>query len=360
MDLRKLDKRMGLQGKVLAGIQWLDPKEEPFAVSGLAWFKEDKLYRRLPRHPKWDVREPVDQLADCPAGAQLRFRTDSKRVAIRVLLADAARNDHLTSVAQAGFDCYIGEPGKKLYIGTTRFDPAKLAYEYCFFETTAKKTRNITLNFPLYQGVKDLLIGVDTGSQVLPPSPYKSNGKVIVYGTSITQGGCANRPGMVFTNILSRRVNREFINLGFSGNGLGEPELARLISEIPDPACFVLDFEANAAALYMQNLPRFIRILRSRHATTPMLIISRLKFAPETIGKETRTRLLRFKFTKNTVAKLRKQGDQNLHLLDGSTLLGKDYDECTVDGCHQTDLGFMRMADGIEPVLKRLLAACLA
>jgi len=355
LDIKKLDKKMGLQGAVLAGIKWLDPKKAPFVVSGLAWFKKEKLYRRLPVKPEWKVREGVDLLADCPAGAQLRFRTDSKRVAIRVLLTEAQRHEHMTATGQAGFDCYIGRPGKTLYISTTRFDQTKLAYEYRFFETDKKEMKSITLNFPLYQGVKDLIIGLDKSSKVLPPLPYKNKKKIIVYGTSTTQGGCASRPGMLFTNILSRRINLEFINLGFSGNGLGEPELARLISEIERPACFVLDFEANSGCMYAKNLPQFIRILRSYHAKIPILIISRMKFSPETLGQETGVRLLRFKFTKDTVAGFKARGEKNLYLLDGSKLLGKDYDECTVDGVHPTDLGFWRIAAVLTPVLKKIL-----
>ena len=353
--IRKPDKKMSLQGTALSGIKWLDPKKAPFVVSGLAWFKKEKIYRRLPVKPKWNLSEAVDLLAGCPAGAQLRFRTDSKRVAARVLLTEAQRHEHMTATGQAGFDCYIGPPGKKLYISTARFDQTKLAYEYLFFEADKKELRNITLNFPLYQGLREVLIGLDKSSKILPPLPYKNKKKIIVYGTSTTQGGCASRPGMAFTNILSRRLNLEFINFGFSGSGLGEPELARLICEIEDPCCFVLDFEANSGLMYAKNLPQFIRILRNFKKKTPILIVSRLKFSPETLGKETRVRLLRFEFAKDTVKEFKKQGDKNIHLLDGSTLLGKDFDECTVDGVHPTDLGFWRMAEGIAPVLKKLL-----
>src|SRR5690606_22957788 len=103
--------------------------------------------------------------------------------------------------------------------------------------------RMITLNFPLYQGVQEIEIGLSPDAQLIAPTPYIDDRKVIVYGTSITQGGCAARPGMSYTNILSRMINYEFINLGFSGNGQGEPELSHIISQIERPALLVLDYE---------------------------------------------------------------------------------------------------------------------
>ena len=355
LDIRKLDVNMNWQGKVLDGIKWLEPKKNPFVVSGFGWFKKEKLYRRLPVKPKWKIREAVDVLADCTAGGQLCFRTDSKRVAIRVLLSEAEAMYHMPATGRCGFDCYIGAPGQKRYIGTARFDQTKLGYEHCFFETDKNEIKNITLNFPLYQGVKDLLIGIDKGSKVLPPVPYKNKKKVIIYGTSITHGGCASRPGMAYTNVLSRRFNLEFINLGFSGNGTGEPEIAKIISEIEDPACIVLDYEANAAKAIFTTLYSFINIIRNRYKNVPILVVSRIRFAQETIGKETEMRIERRDFQRTAVVKLKAGGDKNIYFLDGSTLLGKDYDECTVDGVHPTDLGFMRMADGIGPVLRKIL-----
>jgi lysophospholipase L1-like esterase len=219
--------------------------------------------------------------------------------------------------------------------------------------------RNVTLNFPLSQGVVEVLVGLDEKAEILPPPPYKNDKLVVVYGTSITQGGCACRPGMAYTNILSRRLNVEFINLGFSGSGRGEPEVAQTIAEIPNPACFVLDYEANcvSAELLQKTFPEFIRILRSAHPNVSILAISRIPTASESFNQAARkTRLERRDFQKRTVDELRAKGDRMISFKDGSDLLGEGFDECTVDGSHPTDLGFLRMADGLTPVLKKILA----
>jgi hypothetical protein len=218
--------------------------------------------------------------------------------------------------------------------------------------------RNITLNFPLYQGVRRVWVGTDSGSQVLPPPPYDAPGKVVVYGTSITQGGCAARPGMAYTNILSRSLNREFVNLGFSGSGRGEPEVARAICDIADPACFVLDYEGNARAdaMLQKTLEGFIDILREVHPATPILVVSCVEFACESLREgERRQREESRHFQRKTVEERRAAGDSNIHFCDGGALLGEGADEFSVDNVHPTDLGFWLLARGLGPVLSSIL-----
>ncbi len=99
------------------------------------------------------------------------------------------------------------------------------------------------MNFPLYNGVKSIYIGIDENSKLENPEMVSTSGKIIIYGTSITQGGCVSRPEIVYSNILSRKLGMEFINLGFSGNGKGEPELAHLINEISDVKMNYLEAE---------------------------------------------------------------------------------------------------------------------
>jgi lysophospholipase L1-like esterase len=219
--------------------------------------------------------------------------------------------------------------------------------------------RNIVLNLPLYQGVEEISVGLDEHAAVLAPPGYVSGKKVVVYGTSITQGGCASRPGMAYTNILSRRIPLEFINLGFSGSGKGEPEVAEIVSQINDPACLVVDYEGNCVSteLFRETLPEFIRIYRAAHPLTPILVVSRIRYAREDVTPHLyEMRMERKRFEQALVNELREKGDLNLYFFDGShSLGGEDYYECTVDGSHPNDLGFLRMADALEPVLKTLL-----
>ena len=179
----------------------------------------------------------------------------------------------------------------------------------------------------------------------------------MTYGTAITQGGCASRPGLLYSNIISRALNREVINLGFSGNGCGDPEVIQLMAAIPDPGLLVLDYEANAGPYetYRQTLQAAIARLRVAHPTVPLLVLSRIPFASEfTHAVGCAARQKRCRMQRDLVACLRRQGDRHLHFFDGANLLGTDADECTVDGVHPNDLGFMRMARGLTPVLHKL------
>ncbi len=340
-------------------LKWLSPKDAPFHVAGFAWFESDKLYRRLPIMTKHLLPPKVDRLANCTAGGQVRFRTDSACLSLRVRLTGPADMSHMPATGQCGFDCYIGPAGRQRYCSTAKCPPGESSYECQMFQFPLRRMRDVTLNFPLYRGVEELQVGLETAAEVRQPRPYQSNLRAVFYGTSITQGGCASRPGMAYTNILSRRFDIEFINLGFSGAGRGEPEVARQIAEVPGPACFVLDYEANAHALgqLKRTLPAFIRILRDAHPRVPILTVSRIPTAAERFNTAVRRgRLERREFQRQTIQTLRRRGDRLVYFQDGSALLGADRDECTVDGSHPTDLGFMRMANALAPMVDKILS----
>ncbi|GIP34421.1 SGNH/GDSL hydrolase family protein [Paenibacillus sp. J2TS4] len=362
VDVNKLDRWMKPDTEVQSGMQWLSPRNEPFRISGFPWLNQDGRYRRLPAAPNWPIPPAVDSLANCTAGGQIRFQTDSRKLAIRVQLSGPANMSHMPSTGQCGFDCYVEIDGDNRYGCTTVYDHTRTDYEVNLFDVDDKRMRSITLYFPLYQGVESVELGLETDAVLQAPVPYASDKKVIIYGTSITQGGCASRPGMAYPNIMSRSIPLEFINLGFSGNGRGEPELARILCEIENPGCYVLDYEANCVSpdKLRETLPEFIRILRASHPEVPIVVLSKIRFSRERLNPSLlQNRLINLQTQKETVERLRAQGDHNIHFYDGSTLLGDRYDECTVDGTHPTDLGFLLMADGLTPFIRQLLAELL-
>ncbi|MEK4976699.1 SGNH/GDSL hydrolase family protein [Bacillus sp. FSL K6-6540] len=337
---------------------WYSPLEEPFRVSGFAWFDTERIYRRLPAVPEVPVRPEVDTLANCTSGGQISFRTDSRNVSVRVRLTAGSGMYHMPPTGECGVDAYIGGPGEWKYAGTARFQPGQAEYESSLFTVEDRKARSFLLNMPLYQGVEEIWIGMEPGAEVLSPEPYDSSARVVIYGTSITQGGCASRPGMSYTNILSRRLHLEFINLGFSGNGKGEPELAELAAQISEPACLVIDYEANCGGTeaYRQTLPRYIETYRKFHPEVPIILVSRIPHGAESFMPEFREgRLERKKFQLELIRELTEAGDHNLTFVDGSDWLGDDPGETTVDGVHPTDLGFKLMADRLEPVLRQVI-----
>jgi hypothetical protein len=336
-------------------LEWHSPLHQPFHVAGFAWFEKERIYRRLPQK-SYHLPPDVQSLADNTAGGQIRFQTDSSRLSVKVRLNGIANMNHMPATGQCGFDCYIGMPGEQKYYNTTKYDHTKQEYEFMMFENRYAGLQNITLYFPLYMGVEEVLIGLEPGSDVIAPPGYSSDKRIVIYGTSITQGGCASRPAMAYPNILSRKMNVEFFNLGFSGSGKGEAEVAEVISEIPNPGLFIVDYEANCVSpeLFRTTLPEFIRIYRGRHPEVPILVLSQIRFGLEHFAPEyLELRLERKRIQQSVVEDYRKQGDDNIYFKDGGELLGDDYNDCTVDGIHPTDLGFHRMAEQLASEIRQ-------
>lgn len=359
IDLSELDLNMSKENAAADALQWLSPLKSPFHIAGFYWLEQDGMYRRLPLKSEYPLPDAVDTLAYCTAGGQIRFRTNSSKLFIKASLAGPGNMYHMPSSGQCGFDCYLGEQGSQQFVATTRFNQTDTEYVAKLYEWGAKREYNVTLNFPLYQGVEEIWIGVDEDADVSEPPPYVNDKPVVIYGTSVTQGGCASRPGMAYSNIISRSIPQQFINLGFSGNGKGEPELAHIMASINNPALYVLDYEGNTgqAENIAHTLPAFIRILRERHPDVPILVVSRIRYANDRFYKDKQELCDRRRQVQlEHVEQLRAAGDRNIHFIDGYTLLSEDEaNECTVDGKHPSDLGFMRIARSLEPAVRKLL-----
>ena len=354
---QKLDPNMTLEKAETDGIIWLDPREAPFRLSGFEWIQGDNIYRRLPVRPEWEIRDAVDQLANHTAGGQIRFRSNSKKILLRVELREKSGMYHMPATGQSGFDLYIKDGDVQRYQRTTRFPADTIRYQVELLNSDQKQMRDITLNFPLYNGVNSVLVGIEAQSRIRTPKPFSRQGKIVIYGTSITQGGCVARPGMAYSNILSRKLDVAFVNLGFSGNGRGEPALAHLITQISGTSLIILDYEANANKTIINTLGPFVNILREKHPDTPILIMSKIRYARTPPGSSAYNAMMSNRdFQKNLVDERRSAGDENIYFLDGSEVLGDDYDECTVDGSHPTDLGSARIADALLPAIEDILA----
>ena len=364
IDINNLDSNMTIKISDASGLLWYAPSEKPFRLAGFNWFEHDKVYRRLPVKPKPALPDGVESLAWCTAGGQIKFQTDSSRIGIKVKLRNPSNMDHMPQTGQSGFDLYVGALGKEHFYSVSRFGLNIAEYNCELFKNDQRKLRNFILNFPLYNGVEDVQVGLDENCCIEAPPAFADERPVVVYGTSITQGGCASKPGACYTNILSRKLNVPFINLGFSGSGKGEPEVAEHIGRIENPAMFILDYEANCGSVEQLNetLPEFVSILRTARPVTPILVVSKIRYGQEALDskceKASHTPGYReaCKQIQLSLVKSRSDaGDKNIHFFDGSTLLGEDYFECSVDGVHPTDMGFFRMAAGLEPAIRKIL-----
>ena len=364
-DIAKIDGNMAVTAKTADGMDWYTVDSPGFDFSGMYWRKPGGDFRRLPLNtPELGIPSGVDELAWHTAGSLLRFRTDAPEIRIKAALHHITRMDHMTPVGSMGFDLYTGSGSEKFYSRSTRFEQRCSEYLVTIFgpKTDAeKKMREFTLHFPLYSGVKSFVIGLTSGASVESPSPWMDPRPIVVYGTSIQQGGCASRPGMCHTNRMSRLLNRPFINQGYSGSGKGEPVMAKLLAEIEDPAMYVLDYTANAGLNGIRNtLSEFIRILREKHPVTPILMVSSYPYASELAftretGTPTAERIGVTEVYRKQLETSRSEGDENIYFLDGMTLLGEDPEECTVDGIHATDLGFYKISNAMAPVIRKIL-----
>jgi hypothetical protein len=325
-------------------LRWLSPTNREVAVCGLPWFKENGGdLVRLPVRLKSTFRPPVWSLARSPSGGRIRFRSDTKVLSLRLEYPSTPKMANMHAYGQTGVDLYADG----VYLATAVADqdakPGKI-YERVLLDLSnqPRLEREITLYLPLYMPVKVLGIGVDIEARVTPAKPFARAKPVVFYGTSITQGGCACRSGMSYEAILGRRLNIDFVNLGFSGNGLGEPEVARAVAEI-DAACFVLDFGANhkTGEAMREVYAPFLDSVRASHPGTPIVVMTPLYTArEERIPSLKLDWQQRRAYISQVVRQRTKAGDRKLFLVDGARLLGSIPGDGLVDGGHPNDLGF--------------------
>lgn len=342
-------------------IIWIDPlKSDVVTMYGLNWFKKDKRYHRFPKESDDTIKKltgSVAELAENTSGGMLAFYTNTKVLKIKVKLSFMFQMGHMAYTGQAGFDLYKGKNFKELtFYRTTSFDISKCEYEFTFYDLPQNKNNDLhILNFPLYASVGEILIGVEEDANITPcENLFPNKGKIVFYGTSITQGGCASRPGMSYTNIISRDLGYECLNFGFSGNGKGHSEVAEIISSINQVKLFILDYEANVTFDELKvTLMPFIDKIRQRYLDVPILLVSKIQFYNEFHSKGDQKLEKEIRDYQKDFVKKRNALDKNLFYFDGKLLLGEHASEKTVDGVHPTDYGFASIAKNLEREIKR-------
>jgi hypothetical protein len=334
-------------------IRWINCQHNPIQVSGLALCQGERFWR-LPESIIDKINEGVTSLAKHTAGGRIRFRTDSPYVALRVKLLNTSLMVHMPLSGQSGCDIYLGG-GKQSRYQNSAMPASDHAGEYEAISYKSPLMEDVTINLPLYNGVKAVYIGVKDDARVERPSPYRVAAPVVYYGSSITQGGCASRPGNSYQAILSRWLDVDHMNLGFSGSAKGERQLAEYIAGLKMNA-FVLDYDHNAGtAEYLEAThEKFFQIICAANPALPIIIVSRPDFETEYLGKAQDSRIHR-EIIYRTYENAKARGE-NVWFVDGETLFGtRGRDSCTVDGVHPNDLGFMRMAETLYPVLEQAL-----
>lgn len=337
------------------GLAWHDARK--LTIEGRGWPEKDLKapFDRLPAKAEGQVRSAVWGLSHDSAGICVRFASDSPQVHCRwtVLKANLAL-PHMPATGVSGVDLYVNTDRGWRWLATGR--PTQPTNSAALVTGLPKERREYLLYLPLYNGVSSVEVGLAKEAS-LSPLPRDENRlrPIVFWGTSITQGGCASRPGMVHTAILGRRLNVPVVNLGFSGNGKMEAEVAELLAEI-DAAAYVIDCLPNCtAAEVAERTAPLVATLRKTRPLTPIVLVEDRTYANAfLVAAQERRNASSRAALKAEYEKLLAAGDKNLHYLRGDTLLGADGED-TVDGSHPTDLGFLRQADAMEKILAPLV-----
>lgn len=337
---------------------WFDALE--LGIEGQGWHTADlkQPYDRFPAEAEGVVRDAVWKLSENSAGLSVRFVTDSPVVSARwSLRSSTLAMHHMPSTGVSGVDLYAkDDKGQWRWVGAGRPKTKELS-EWKLVSAAPPGEHEYQLYLPLYNGIEKLEIGIAQNTTLRKAPAYKkAHAKpVLFWGTSILQGGCASRPGMAYPSIIGRHLHRPTINLGFSGNGRMDPEIAMMIGQL-DVAAYVIDCGPNMTAeMIAERTEPLIRTIRAAQPKTPIVLVENIRYQHGWFIESTRNAYL----AKNTELKaayerLQKQGVRNLHYIPCDNLLGDD-GEATVDGVHATDLGFMRMADVIGPAIEKIV-----
>jgi len=332
-------------------MNWLPFPAAPIAVNGLPFWREDGALARLPLRLRTAVPPGVWGLAQHTSGARLRFISDTTALAVRARFNGLGYMNNMPRSGQVGIDLWVdGEYWRPLF-------PATNAMDFCeaFFTGMERKRREYCLYLGLYAPAEIMALGVDDEATLEPPSPFALDQPVVYYGSSITQGGCATRAGMAYQAIVSRALNLDFVNLGFSGAGRGEPALAEAVAEI-EASCYVMDWAQNCPTIeeFQSRYAPFLDVIRRRHPDTPIICITPIWSQTELVQHNERFGQMR-EVIRQVVSARQAAGDARLTLVEGFDLLGPDDRDGLVDLSHPNDIGFTGMARGLEPVLRRVL-----
>lgn len=336
-------------------------RNHPFGLYGLYQPEQQGLLRRMPREVAEKTSKRVNLLHTNTAGARLRFMTDSAYIAVGAIYPPmefpSARTAAFAAAGAFCFDLYAdGKYCRVLWPedviqrdSVVSFDIPDGQYE-AVFDFGEKKLRQITLNFPSFVNISDVYIGLEKGAVLAQGQAYVNEKPVVFYGSSITQGACASHPGNIYQNILSRKLNFDYVNLGFASAARAEDAVIDYICTM-DMCMLVFDYDHNAKSpefLESTHLPA-LRKLRAAHPDIPFILMSR---PDQDTGEEDTLR--RIGVIERSYQALQAESNAPVHFVNGQQIFySHDSEMMTIDGTHPTDLGFYCMAQALYGVMKQ-------
>ena len=343
----------GSTKKVLEHLVWYDVHEAPFRLYGFCeeGMQKGHPFCRVPAAVAATVSEKVDILAKETAGGRIRFATDAPFIALACDLGKVNKYYRtLPAIGSAGFDVYRLEEN-----GTQKFvNPLMPATDRSFSDyvtmcsTDSHDLHTYTVNFPFHDQVAKVWIGLPEGATLAEGAPYRNEKPVVFYGSSITQGCCASRPGLTYEARISHAQNLHFLNLGFSGACKAEDAMIDYLTTL-DMSVFVCDYDHNAPTPdhLASTLPRVYRAIRRTHPDVPFVFVS----SPNPTGRKINHAIVAENYR---VAKA--SGDENVFLVTGEEMFADpEAQDFSIENVHMNDFGFYWMAKAIGKVVKELV-----
>lgn len=334
---------------------WHDPLTTVDQFDGQGW--KNIRYNRLPEKAEAMVRLPLWSLSRNSAGLVIRFTSNSDNIVIEYAVKGRFGMNHMPPTGVSGVDLYVKNKKEWLWCrGRYQFKDT-ISYNFKI-DRASKNEREYQLFLPLYNSVKDLRIGVSENSGIIF-HPKSEKNPIVVYGTSIAQGACASRPGMAWTNILSRRLNEPVINLGFSGNGRLEKEMIELLVEI-NASVYILDCLPNLSPNakrtkeeIQRRIVNSVTLLREKHKNTPILLVQHAGYSDGFVDIEREKVYATLNsWMTETYKQLKVSGTHNLHMLTKEEIALSN--DAFVDGTHPTDLGMQQYAEAYEKIVNEI------
>ena len=329
---------------------YMDVRKEPFRVYGLC-----EYFGRIPKSVADECLEGVQRLYKNTTGARVRFRTNSDYIVVHAELESYDVPSSKALIASKDFDIYfVGKEGKQRF--HTIFSssvPEDWGITESRIKFEKKEMRDIVLNLPITANIKNLYIGLREGSELLRGSEYKHKKPVVFYGSSIVHGEGAMRPGNTYPAIISRKLDTDFINLGFRGNATAEEAMMKYIAGIP-MSVFVYDYDYNAPSIEHLEKTHYAgyEIFREKQPKTPVIFASRVNYYEGDVTAHEKRRNI----IKESYFRALAEGDRNVYFVDGAKIYPADMrDECTADGCHPNDKGYSYIADAFGSIISKLI-----
>ena len=321
-------------------MNWTDIRN--LRIEGQGWADTKAPFDRLPSRAEGVVRDVIWELSHHSAGLCVKIKTDATAIHGRwTLTMNRLAMSHMPATGVSGLDLYIDTPDGLRWAGVGRPETFP-DVETPLVTGMAEGEKSCTVYLPLYNGVSSVEMGIPDGASISTVERPSDRKTVLFYGTSITHGASASRTGTSHVARVGRQLDCETINLGFSGNGIMEPEVAGFLAEL-DPDVFVIDCLPNMTADSVNKLTEnLVNTIRVKRSDTPILLVEDRTYgdSPFVLSRRERNETSR-RALQDVYTRLKSNGVEGLHYLEGEALLGEDD---TVDGSHPTDLGFARQA----------------